>query len=503
MKDGFFERFTGMLWLTVLYAVSAMAIGFWKYLRCGSMSEYLLGSRTQFSRIAGMSAQTALLGFFFTVTVPMKAAEPTGGVLEAIFAAAGMVLGIFLSRFLISRRLRIYSELSGNSLSFPEFLENRFNDRSGVLRAVSASAILVFGILLAAKLFSLSASLIDSVTQIGEIQALIICGLLVVIFVFLGGLPAIASTGYIKAVALLVFFVFILIFCFNPSYFERIAFTGSAPLSTAAGSIKTTDIPGKLFSNILCFLSYALMFFGMPFINLSYMSTKERRVPKRKIFSELLWTVPSAFGAVMTGIIISGAAQGRITTVEQMVKTVFDTAAQPTGAIMVSLIFIICITTSDTALFTAGDSFSYDLFTHGSTKDTSGKNGVNVVRFGVLGAAVIAILYALFAPDTEFVSTEFLITAVSAAFGPTTLFCLFSNRLTTKGAVASISGGLICAAVFNYIGLSTGIPDVPAIIPAFVLGTVLLFAVSFLDRKNIPAKTANEFGRTKEIAHLK
>lgn len=492
-----------MLWLTVLYAVAAMAIGFWKYLRCGSMSEYLLGSRMQFSRIAGFSSQTALLGFLFTVTVPMKAAEISGGALGAIFAAAGITVGIFLSKFLISRRLRIYSELSGNSLSFPEFLENRFNDKSGVVRALSASVTLVFGILLAANLFSLSSSLIDGITGIGKIQALIICTLLVAIFVFLGGLPAIAVTGSIKAAALLVFFVFILIFCFDPAYFEKVAFSDSKPLFFAANSINASDIYGDLFSNIMCFLSYSLMFFGMPFINASYMSTKERRVPKRKLFSELLWTVPSAAGAVMTGIIVCGAAKEPINSVEQMVKTIYETAANPTGSLIATLIFIICITTSDSALFTAGESFSYDLFSHGNSKKSGGKDSVTVVRMGVIGAAVIAMLYSLFAPDTDFLSTEFLISAVSAAFGPTTLFCLFCDRLTAKGAVASIAGGLICAAAFNYLDYTAGKPGIPAVIPAFAVGTLLLFAVSFLDRKNISAKTANEFGRTREISRMK
>lgn len=490
-----------MLWMTILYAVAAMAIGFWKYIRCTSMPEYLLGSRMQYSRVAGMSAQTTILGFFFTVTVPMISAEPSGGAMKAIFASAGMVLGIFLSKFLVSRRLRIYSELSGNSLSFAEFLENRFNDKSGVLRAVSASVILVFGILLSANLFSMSASLIDSITDIGRIQALIICGLLVAVFVFLGGLPAVVSTGYIKALALLVFFVFILIFCFNPTYFDRIAFTDAAPLSSAAGSLSETDILGDLFSDILCFAAYALMFFGIPFINTAYMSTKERRVPKRKIFAELFWTVPSAAGAVMTGIIV--AANGRISTVSQMVDTIYRTAAVPTGSLIVSLIFIICITTSDAALFTAGESFAYDLFTHGKTKLSAGKNAINTVRFGVLAAAAAAVLFALFAPQTEFLSTEFLIGAVSAAFGPTVLFCLFFNRLTTKGAVASVAGGLAVTALFNYLDLIDSVPGIPAVIPGFAAGTVLLFAVSFFDRKNISEKTGNEFGRTKEIARLK
>ena len=492
-----------MLWITALFFVAAMAISFWKNIRCASTADYLLSGRRQFSRVAGMSAQVAFLGYFFTVTVPMKASETTGDVLSVIFALTGMIAGIFLSRFLVSRRLRIYSELSGNSLSYPEFLENRFNDKSGVLRAVSASIVLIFGILLAAELILMSASVLDGFTGIGVIQSVIVCGLLVAVFTFIGGLPAIASTGLIKALALLAAFIFIIVSFFIPTSLNQPSFAESGVLASSLSSVGNSGVGGTVLSCITGFVSYALVFFGIPFINTSYMSTKERRIPKRKIFSEFIWTVPCAVGAAMAGIIISKSASGAFASPAELVKAIQTVASEPSRTFITALMFVICLTTSDSCVFTAGESFSYDLFLHGNSEKCAGKDSVNLIRLGVAGASVVAVLYAIFFSQTDFITADFLISCVSSAFGPVTVFCLFCGFLTVKGAVASVAGGLAFSAGFSYFCYVNSFYALPAIIPSFIFGTILLFAVSFFDRKNVSKKTGNEFGRTKEIARLK
>ena len=146
-----------MLWFVVLYGITAMVLGFYNYLRCSSKAEYILSNRKTHTQTAGLASQTALLGYLFTVCIPMMVLDASVGITGAVFASAGIVCVIFLSRFAISRRIRIYSELAGNSLSFPEYLENRFRDKSGILRAVCAAVLLIFNIIFASSIISVSA----------------------------------------------------------------------------------------------------------------------------------------------------------------------------------------------------------------------------------------------------------------------------------------------------------------------------------------------------------
>jgi SSS family solute:Na+ symporter/sodium/proline symporter len=54
------------------------------------------------------------------------------------------VLGAFLNYLVVAPRLRTYTEIANDSITLPDFFENRFNDKSRVLRIVSSLVIVVF-----------------------------------------------------------------------------------------------------------------------------------------------------------------------------------------------------------------------------------------------------------------------------------------------------------------------------------------------------------------------
>jgi sodium/proline symporter len=64
--------------------------------------------------------------------------------MESIWLAGGLLFGTWLNWRIVAARLRIYSERAGNALTLPEYLSNRFEDSSGLIRIVSALFILLF-----------------------------------------------------------------------------------------------------------------------------------------------------------------------------------------------------------------------------------------------------------------------------------------------------------------------------------------------------------------------
>src|SRR5699024_10494866 len=84
------------------------------------------------------------------------------GVSEA-WMAIGLSIGAYLNWQFVAKRLRVYTEVSEDSVTIPDFLENRFKDKSHVLRVISALVILLFftfytssGMVAGAKLFEAS-----------------------------------------------------------------------------------------------------------------------------------------------------------------------------------------------------------------------------------------------------------------------------------------------------------------------------------------------------------
>ncbi len=58
--------------------------------------------------------------------------------------AVGLVLGTYLNWLFVAPRLRTYTERAGNAVSLSAYLEERFEDRTRMLRLVSAAVTLVF-----------------------------------------------------------------------------------------------------------------------------------------------------------------------------------------------------------------------------------------------------------------------------------------------------------------------------------------------------------------------
>ncbi|MCZ5569894.1 sodium:proline symporter, partial [Escherichia coli] len=58
--------------------------------------------------------------------------------------AIGLCLGAWLNWRLVAGRLRLQTEKNNNALTLPDYLTSRFDDKSKMLRIISALVILIF-----------------------------------------------------------------------------------------------------------------------------------------------------------------------------------------------------------------------------------------------------------------------------------------------------------------------------------------------------------------------
>ena len=132
----------------VLYIGLMMAIGVYYYRRTRNMSDYFLGNRKLGAWVTSMSAEASDMSGWMLMGVP-GFAYLAG--LNAGWIAVGIALGTWANWQFVAARLRKYTELANNSLTLPEFLENRFEDKSGLLRIIPAVFILIFFIIYTAR----------------------------------------------------------------------------------------------------------------------------------------------------------------------------------------------------------------------------------------------------------------------------------------------------------------------------------------------------------------
>ena len=123
---------TSILIVFIIYIVFMVAVGFFFSRRKMSNADYVLGGRSLNPWVTAMSAQASDMSGWLLTGLPGLAFAGIVGSKEAIFTAIGLLIGTLLNWLLVARRLRVYTEVSSNSLTISSYLSNRFRDKSNV-----------------------------------------------------------------------------------------------------------------------------------------------------------------------------------------------------------------------------------------------------------------------------------------------------------------------------------------------------------------------------------
>ena len=125
-----------------LYFSAMLAIGLYAYRKStDDVSGYMLGGRSLSPSVTALSAGASDMSGWMLMGLP-GAMYITG--ISSIWIGIGLVIGAFLNYLIVAPRLRTYTEVAKNSITLPDYFENRFADQKHLLRIVSAIVIIIF-----------------------------------------------------------------------------------------------------------------------------------------------------------------------------------------------------------------------------------------------------------------------------------------------------------------------------------------------------------------------
>ena len=168
----------------LIYFGLMLLVGLFAWRRTLSSSDYFLGGRSLGPWSAALSAGASDMSGWLLLGLPGYAFAAG---LEAFWLAAGLLGGTWLNWLIVSRRLRTYSALADDSLTLPEFLANRFEDRKGLLQPVSAIFILIFFLFYTSSGLVAGGKLFESAFGIDYHWAVIIGMVSVISYTLFGG----------------------------------------------------------------------------------------------------------------------------------------------------------------------------------------------------------------------------------------------------------------------------------------------------------------------------
>ena len=180
----------------MVYILAMIGIGFaaWRYTR--NLSDYILGGRSLGSFVTAMSAGASDMSGWLLLGLPgaIFAAGISGS-----WIAIGLTLGAWFNWLFVAGRLRVYTEISHNALTLPDFFTHRFEDRSRLLRLFSALIILLFFTIYCASGMVAGARLFEQTFGLDYQTALWAGALATIAYVFVGGFLAVSWTDTVQA----------------------------------------------------------------------------------------------------------------------------------------------------------------------------------------------------------------------------------------------------------------------------------------------------------------
>lgn len=460
----------------VVYMVAMLFIGWYAFRKTTNLNDYMLGGRSLGPAVTALSAGAADMSGWLLMGLP--GAIYAVGLTEA-WIAIGLTIGAYLNWLLVAPRLRVYTQVSSDSITIPSYLESRLKDKSRLLRIASGIIILVFftfyvssGMVAGGKFFMSSFGL-------NYHSGMLIVSAVVIAYTLFGGFLAVSYTDFVQGLTM--FFALLLV--------PIIGLTMTGGFAETAASIREVNpdmlslVKGATVAGVISSVAWGLGYFGQPHIIVRFMAIKSVKETKNARRIGIGWMALSLFGAIATALV--GVAYYHQNAGAELVdeETVFIALGQIIfhpfiAGIMLAAVLAAIMSTISSQLIVTSSALIEDLYKAIIKSDATDKRYVFLGRMAVLVVSLVAM--ALAWPNNESILklVSFAWAGFGGAFGPIILLSLYWRKLTSAGALWGMIAGAITVGIWGSIdALSDTLYE---IVPGFLICLVITYFVSLM-----------------------
>lgn len=457
-------------------------IGFYAWRSTKNFDDYILGGRRLSPTAAALSAGASDMSGWLMMGLP--GAMYLNGLSEA-WIGLGLVTGAWLNWHYVAGPLRVYTERTGNALTLPDFMTNRFKDDSKVLRVLAAVVILVFFAVYCASGVVAGGRLFESVFGLTYTQAIFWGAAVTVLYSLVGGFLAVSWTDVAQGTMML----------FALLITPILVVTHSGGLGDGLELIRELD-PTNLnwigaggLVAIVSALGWGLGYAGQPHILARFMAIDSiHSIPKARRIG-MTWMILCMVGSLAVGFfgIAYFALNPEVASpVEANPERVFIVAVELLfnpwiAGIILSAILAAVMSTLSSQLIVCSSVLSEDFYRGFLRKDASQRELVWVGRASVLLVALVALWLAR-DPDSRVLGlVAYAWAGFGAAFGPVLILSLFWGRMTRNGALAGMITGAVVVIAWKQMGFA-----LYEMVPGFLMATLAIVVVSLMGRAPSP-----------------
>ena len=455
----------------VLYLLCMLSIGVFFFIkdRKGGEKTFFLGDRKMGAWVGALSAGASDMSAWVLMGFPTSIYAFGLG---KIWIPVGLVAGYAASWLIEAPRLRRFSIVSGDAITIPQYLSNRFLAKSKALQVICAVVFLLAYTVYAASSIKACGTLFHKVIGMDPMTAMYLAVFIIVGYTFMGGFSAVCWTDFFQGMLILGAMLLAPVFALFVLEFSGEAIDASSHYWNPAADWR----------DVVSGLAWGLGYFGMPHIIIRFMSISSQKTLKRSAWIGITWTVLILLFAALIGVVgrLDFGMDSDMTKNElvfvQMVRRIFPGVI---SGILLSAVLAASMSTADSQLLSASSSLASDVYKPIVRKNrASDRELMWVGRFVVLAVAVVALVIAANPNSGSIMGlVENAWGLFGAAFGPAILLSLFWRKFNFAGAVAGIVVGAavdICWIIFLK---QTGVYE---ILPGFAAGAVAAFVAAKL-----------------------
>lgn len=480
----------------VIYLIAMLLIGLYSFKQTDEYEDYMLAGRNLHPFPAALSAGASDMSGWLLMGLP-GAIYMLG--FSELWMAIGLLIGAWVNWWLTAPRLRAYTEVANNSITLPSFLENRFHDRTHLLRVVSGIVILVFFTFYVSSGMVAGGRYFESTFSGDYMTGLIVIAGVTVAYTFVGGFLAVSYTdtvqGIIMFIALLLVPIIALISMDDPSAIWSYQLDNAYGLESIEPNPHWFSLfTGVSFVTIISNLAWGLGYFGQPHIIVRFMALRSPSDAKAGMRYGIGWMFLCLVGAIFVAI-IGPAFFGMDPSIAITDQTNFETIFLDMGRILfhpliaglvLTAVLAAIMSTISSQLLVVSSALIEDIYKGMINKNATDSTLKNLSRVSVIIVAILAGIVAA-NPDSGILAlVEFAWAGFGASFGPVIVGALFWRRLNAAGATAGLATGAIVAFIWG--GLPAfGIIDKPfglyEMIPGVAANIIVMVAVTLATKE--------------------
>ena len=471
---------TPMVVTFLVYILGMVIIGLLAYRRTNNFDDYILGGRSLGSVVTALSAGASDMSGWLLMGLP--GAIFISGISES-WIAIGLTLGAYLNWKLVAGRLRVHTEANNNALTLPDYFTSRFEDKSKLLRIISAIVILVFFTIYCASGIVAGARLFESTFGMSYDTALWAGAAATILYTFIGGFLAVSWTDTVQA-SLMIFALIL-----TPVIvIMAVGGIDTSMLVIEAKNPAYVDMfKGLNLVAILSLLGWGLGYFGQPHILARFMAADSHHTIRNARRISMTWMILCLAGTIAVGFfgiayfnnnpsLAGNVSENGERVFIELAKILFNPWI---AGILLSAILAAVMSTLSCQLLVCSSAITEDLYKAFLRKGASQRELVWVGRLMVLVVALVAIALAANPENRVLGLVSYAWAGFGAAFGPVILISVMWSRMTRNGALAGMLVGAITVIVWKqYAWL-----DLYEIIPGFLFAAIAIVVVSLMGRQ--------------------